>query len=43
MKYLVIGLLLYIVALLLWYKFNEKRIEKDLDDVNKTASRKHKV
>ena len=39
----IIGIILYIVALLLWYKFNEKRIEKDLEDANKTASRKDKV
>jgi len=33
----------YILALILWYELNKKRIEKDLEEANKTATRKHKV
>ena len=43
MIWAIVFVVCYILALLLWYKFNIKRIEKDLDDANKTAVGKDKV
>jgi hypothetical protein len=43
MTFAILFVIGYIFALFVWYKTNEKRIEKDLEEANKTARRKHKV
>ena len=43
-KILSIGVVIfYIVALLVWYRWKAKRIEKEFEDSRKTAIRKTKV
>jgi hypothetical protein len=43
MTFAILFVIGYILALLLWYELNKKRIERDLEEANKTAVRKHKV
>jgi hypothetical protein len=43
MIWAIVFVVCYILMLIIWYQLNKKRIEKDLDDANKTAVRKDKV